>query len=151
VPSNVKSAIGDSIKASNSPSAAAGDKTGGFHEEGGIWITTTSGSTVPVPAVPGPANPGVVGGAHMDVTNSANPGLKDNIASVGGEWHVHPSGSITQDGKIISFAQPPSAKDIHEAVGPISIVVGAGDKKVYFYNSSGVIGSPMKLKDFMGQ
>jgi hypothetical protein len=35
--------------------------------------------------------------------------------------------------------------------GGINIVVRAGDKKVYFYNSNGVIGKPMKLKDFMGQ
>jgi len=37
----------------------------------------------------------------------------------------------------------------HPPTFPINIVVGAGDKKVYFYNSSGVIGKPMKLKDFM--
>jgi len=33
----------------------------------------------------------------------------------------------------------------------INIVVGAGDRKVHFYNSSGLIGKAMNLKDFMGQ
>jgi hypothetical protein len=50
------------------------------------------------------------------------------------------------------WAQPPSAADKAAALpGQINIVFGAGDKKVYFYNRSGVIGKPMKLKDFLGQ
>jgi hypothetical protein len=33
--------------------------------------------------------------------------------------------------------------------GLINIVFGAGDRKVYFYDSSGNIGKPMKLSDFV--
>jgi hypothetical protein len=35
VPPQVKTAIADSVNASNSPTAD--DKKGGYHEEGGIW------------------------------------------------------------------------------------------------------------------
>jgi hypothetical protein len=88
----------------------------------------------------------------MDPAKSVDPSVKNNRQSLDGTYHVHPSGSITDaNGRTTFFAQPPSGRDIHEAGGGINIVVGAGDKKVYFYNSSGVIGKPMKLKDFMGQ
>jgi len=33
--------------------------------------------------------------------------------------------------------------------GQINIVFGARDHKLYFYNSVGDIGKPMKLKDFL--
>lgn len=46
--------------------------------------------------------------------------------------------------------QPPSAVDENDARGynAINIVVGAANKRVYFYNSAGVI-AQMRLKDFM--
>ena len=47
------------------------------------------------------------------------------------------------------FKQEPSGGDIQNATLKINIVVGAGDKRVYFYNKSGLIGQPIKLKDFM--
>jgi RHS repeat-associated protein len=150
VPREVKAAIAASVDASNSSSAVAGDKTGGFHEEGGIWGTDTSGKAVPVPAVAGPvSDPRADTAAHIDVANSANPSLKENLASIGGKWHVHPSGSITEDNRKYSFTQPPSKDDKTTGSFPINIVVGARNKRVYFYNSSGVIGKPMKLKDFL--
>ncbi len=84
---------------------------------------------------------------------AVNPSLKDNIIDLGGTWHVHPSGEITQEKGNLrttkNFKQPPSDTDIKEAGSGINIVVGAREKKVYFYNSSGVIGEPIKLKDFL--
>ncbi|HTS11580.1 MAG TPA: hypothetical protein VMH00_05645 [Candidatus Limnocylindrales bacterium] len=52
---------------------------------------------------------------------------------------------------VSSFVQSPSPTDLRKANFPINIVVGAGDKRVYFYNHQGVIGKPMKLKDFLRQ
>ena len=139
----------NSVNASNAPSGA--DTTGGFHEEGGQWGTTTSGAPSVAPAIPGPANMAVVGGAHIDPTNAVDQSVKSSWQSIGGDYHVHPSGSITDaNGLTHVFNQPPSGKDISVAGdGGIHIVVGAGDKRVYYYNGSGVIGQPMKLKDFM--
>ena len=155
VPPSLKAAIMDSVNASNSPSKEAGDQQGGFHEEGGQWGTDTSGNAVPIPAHPGQVADPSNGEAHIDVTNAVNPGLKDNLASIDGKWHVHPSGTTSSteaDGVHTSyFVQSPSTgpgNDTSNATHPINIVVGAGNKKVYFYNSSGTIGS-MKLKDFM--
>ena len=140
----------NAVNASNGKTAD--DTRGGFHEEGGQWGTTTSGAVSVAPAVPGPANLNVVGGAHMDPAKAVDPSVKNNWQSLDGTYHVHPSGSITDaNGQRLFFAQGPSGKDISVAGGGINIVVGAGDKKVYFYNGSGVIGKPMKLKDFMGQ
>src|ERR1019366_4147158 len=66
---------------------------------------------------------------------------------VGRAAHIHPKGGGDR-----SFVQGPSAADLKFAgqSSAINLVVGAADKKVYFFNGSGVIGSPMKLKDFMG-
>jgi hypothetical protein len=47
------------------------------------------------------------------------------------------------------FVQPPSDRDFKEARLGINIVIGASDKKVYFYNRSGQIGKPVKLKEFL--
>jgi hypothetical protein len=141
VPPEVKTAIADSVKASNSPTAD--DKKGGYHEEGGIWGTTTSNGTVVVPAKPGPYSGPNDKTAHIDPGNSANPSLKDNLQSVDGTWHVHPRGGSDK-----TFVQPPSGVDKQNAVAPINIVVGAENKRVYFYNSTGVV-REMSLKDFM--
>lgn len=151
IPCNIKAAIAASIKASHSPTAD--DKKGGFHEEGGQWIITADGKIISVPAKPGPANPEMKGGVHIQPSDAVNPGLKDNMTELGGTWHVHPSGEITQEKGNVrttrSFDQPPSEKDIKEAGSGINIVVAAREKKVYFYNGSGMLGEPMKLKDFL--
>ncbi len=67
-------------------------------------------------------------------------------------WHVHPGGSITEVSGNVSttsnFNQPPSKWDIAHANSGINIVVGAGNKQVYFYNSTGVI-KQESLKQFM--
>jgi len=151
IPSDVKAAIAASVKASNSPTAD--DRKGGFHEEGGQWIITAEGKITPVPATPGPANPSITGGAHMDPSDAVNPSLKSNIAGLGGTWHVHPSGTVTEEkgnNRIQHiFTQPPSERDIREAGFGINIVVASREQKVYFYNNKGVMGKPMKLKEFL--
>ena len=140
----------NAVNASNGKTAD--DTRGGFHEEGGQWGTTTSGTVSVAPAVPGPAHLAVVGGAHMDPAKSVDPNVKNNWQSLDGTYHVHPSGSIADaNGTKSFFVQGPSGRDIKQARGGINIVVGASDKKVYFYNSNGAIGKPMKLKDFMGR
>jgi RHS repeat-associated protein len=143
VPSDVKKAINDSVKASNSPGGLDGsDKKGGFHEEGGMSLTTTDGNRVVAPAVPGPAaKPGE--NATMDPGLSVHPTSSDKIQSVDIEWHVHPRGY-----EKTSFVQPPSQKDKDNANAPINIVVGAGNNRVYFYDHSKVI-AEMSVKDFM--
>lgn len=141
VPQVVKDAIVSSVNASNAPTAD--DKKGGFHEEGGIWGTNASGKVIVSPAKPGPYSSPNDKTAHIDPGNAVNPSLNNSLVSVGGTWHVHPRGGGGQ-----SFVQPPSAVDMRNAVAPINIVVGAGNKRVYFYDSSGVI-RQMSLKQFM--
>jgi len=152
IPCHVKKAIAASIKAGNSPTPD--DKTGGFHEEGGQWVIAADGTVIPVPAKPGPANATIKeGGVHVVPSDAINPSLKDNIVGLGGTWHIHPSGEIVEQVENLrntrNFSQPPSGKDIKEAGAGINVVVGAREKKVYFYNNSGEIGQPMKLKDFL--
>jgi len=162
IPANVKQAILDTIVASNSPTAD--DKQGGFHEEGGMWVTTTDGRIVAEPAVPGKyARPGEP--AHVRVNNPAHPLASGRIAGVGGIWHVHPCGEIVtrrvlppkEEGetKIIttvitttSFEQVPSDKDIAAADLPVNIGIGARSRVVYFYDRSGILGT-MPLEEFL--
>jgi hypothetical protein len=134
------------ITDSNSPTAT--DKTGGFHEEYGVAGTTASGGWVVSRDQPGPyANPD----SSSTVSPSYKPkdqALANSIVSPEAFFHVHPSGATGTH----SWAQPPSKVDLGSAVpGKINIVFGAGNSKVYFYNSSGVIGKPMSLKSFLGQ
>jgi RHS repeat-associated protein len=143
VPSAAKAAIANALNASNSPTAD--DKKGGFHEESVKWGTDASGNVIVSPSVPGAyAPPGT-----NPTTNftPANPQTDQNLATVDGFAHIHPKGGGDR-----SFVQGPSAADLKFAgqSSAINLVVGAADKKVYFFNGSGVIGSPMKLKDFMG-
>jgi hypothetical protein len=69
------------------------------------------------------------------------------LSTVDGFAHIHPKGGDDR-----SFVQGPSAADLKFAghSSAINLVVGAADKKVYFFNGDGVIGKPMKLKEFMG-
>lgn len=156
VPQSVKDAIRASVNASNSPTAD--DKIGGFHEEGGMWVTTTDGKLAVLPAVPGAyAKPNE--GSHIDPELSVVPIASDKIGSVDGDWHIHPRGGIIEDRKtkhngvvteikiIETFIQPPSPTDISWGLAPINIAVGAQDETVYFYNSSGIVASE-SLSDF---
>jgi len=162
IPANVKQAMLDSIVASSSPNAD--DKQGGFHEEGGMWVTTTDGQILAEPAVPGKyAKPGE--SAHVRVNNPAHPLPPDHIAGVGGIWHVHPCGEIVtrrvlppkDEGykKVITvvttttyFEQEPSDKDIAAAQLPVNISIGARNRLVYFYDRSGILGT-MPLEEFL--
>ncbi|HEU5411009.1 MAG TPA: hypothetical protein VFU57_08315 [Candidatus Acidoferrales bacterium] len=162
IPVNVKQAILASIIAGDSPTAD--DKQGGFHEEGGMWVTTTDGRVVAETAVPGKyAKPGE--SAHVRVNDSANSLPAAQIAAVGGLWHVHPCGEIVtrrvlppkdEDGKKIIttitrttyFGQAPSDQDIAGAQLPVNIGIGARNKVAYFYNRSGVFGT-MPLDEFL--
>ena len=162
IPVNVKQAILASIIASDSPTAD--DKQGGFHEEGGMWVTATDGRVIAEPAVPGKyAKPGVP--AHLRVNDPANPLPTGRIAGVGGVWHVHPCGQIVNkrvlppkeegDRKVITtivtttyFGQPPSDGDIAAVQLSINIVIGARSRIAYFYDRSGVTGT-MPLGEFL--
>jgi RHS repeat-associated protein len=139
---DVKTAINDAVKASNAPSGD--DKKGGFHEEGGVFGTTTGGQQVAISAKPGAYSPPGADKATIDVGNAKDPSKTSNLTSVDGSYHVHPGGSA--DGR--SFVQPPSEADRAAALpNGTNIVVGAGDQKVYFYNGNGTVGT-MGQKDF---
>lgn len=128
VPCEVRKAMMASVAASN--------KTG-IHEEGGLWGTSLSGNLLISPAVPGPPWQQGQTSVSIDVTNAANPSLLQQIGSFSGSWHVHPRGNSR-----VQFNQFPSNTDKSNqnlAYLPINIVLGAGDRQVYFYNSSGVI------------
>jgi hypothetical protein len=75
-----------------------------------------------------------------------DPATDQKLVSVDGYVHIHPEGGPDRQ-----YVQGPSGQDTNFAgqSSAINIVVGAGNNKVYFYNGSGVIGKPMKLKDFM--
>ena len=143
VPAAVKQAIAASVKASNSANAT--DTQGGYHEEGGIWGLTTTGTLVVIPAKAGPTNIKCGEGASIIVGDAVDPSLDADLVTVLGEWHVHPSGK--RDGCI--FVQPPSSQDISNVLGnPCNIVIGADNNTVYFYDAKGVIGKT-KLKEFL--
>ncbi len=143
VPGQAKNAIMNSVTASNSPNAT--DKTGGFHEESGVAGTDKSGNLVISPDLPGPT---VIPGPDVTKAESGggavNQELQDSIANPIVEWHVHPSGVANGYG----FIQEPSPHDTDTAHPWINIVVGARDKQVYFYGTSGIIGQT-SLKEFM--
>jgi hypothetical protein len=145
VPAQMKTAIENALNASNLPTAD--DKSGGYHEESVKSGTDASGNVIVSPSVPGPyAPPGT--NPHTDFT-PANPKTDEGLVTVNVFAHIHPRGA----GGDQTYHQYPSAADIDFAKGTgnaINLVVGAGDKKVYFFNGSGQIGKPMKLKDFMG-
>ena len=148
IPGQVKTAIMNSVNASNAPSGA--DTTGGFHEEGGIAGTNTNGGLVISPATPGAySSSGVVSTS----LTPADPALAGSITNLTVSWHVHPDGR-TASGDL-AWNQAPSGQDQkvaaaeHQALpGLIHIVVGAGNKQVYFYNGSSTV-LQMSLKKFM--
>ena len=148
VPTEVKQAMIASISASNMP--AGGDTKGGFHEEGGMWGVTTDGKLVILASKSGPTSVKCGDGAHLLIGDFVQPELSANLATILGEWHVHPEGirEATTGAPGCVFVQPPSAADIREAACPINIVIGASDKTVYFYGLTGTA-SKTKLKEFL--
>jgi RHS repeat-associated protein len=144
VPQPVKEAIMASLTASNAPTAD--DMNGGFHEESGIAGTDAKGNLVISPDKPGPyANPDTTTEAHTS-GQPVDQGVRNSIAKVAVAWHIHPSGRTATH----EWVQPPSAADREAAIpGAINIVVGARNKTVYFYGSSGSV-IHISLKKFMG-
>lgn len=166
---DVVTAIGDAVNRSNNatfdtsglPALKSDTKTtesasGGFREAGVSW-ETTDGTTTITAAPDGPYS---------------DPRIKDGTATISmpsdsdGDAHIHPSGQIETKDRISSsgggttsiggvirtpaqFVQPPSAVDIGNAGSRNRIVVGAGNKTVYFYNSSGTMKQTMKLSNFL--
>jgi RHS repeat-associated protein len=165
VNSEVKQAVNNSVKASDKPTAD--DTKGKSHEEGGTAWTKNGTQTV-APAVPGAykdvKQPGVV---EIDPNKAANPAQqKPGDVQADVVWHVHPGAQVTETtgsqsapGTVVfggsvttttyNFVQPPSAVDMGSA-GPaptLNLVIGARDKTVYVFGSSGVT-CQESLKDF---
>jgi len=145
IPPAVKDQIILSLLKSNSPTTD--DPKGGHHEEGGMWGTTTDGKLVILVAKSGPAHLTCsLTPTTLNIGDAIDPSLATNLASIEGEWHVHPSGTNTSDGRVCDFVQPPSEADKSVAFAPINLVIGARYKKVYFYDHAGVVGT-LKLKE----
>jgi len=144
IPMSVRENVGDSVADSNSPDAD--DKSGGFHEEGGLWGANDAGATVVQRAVPGKyANPDKTDRAEINLWNFKDPDHAQ-ITSVTGSWHVHPRG-VGETGRY--FVQGPSGTDEHNRIGTITFVVGASSGRVYFYDGSRVLHAT-SLKSFLG-
>lgn len=159
---DVRQAIGAAVDRSNSPTSD--DKKGGFHEEGVTWGTNASGAEQIIPAVAGPvSNPQKDAHAEIALSKFANKADEGALVSVAGTAHVHPKGEIsvttgpppgviggTTTTATYSFKQPPSGRDIGNALpGTTNIVVGARDKKVYIYGGGGTRAT-FPLKQFRG-
>jgi RHS repeat-associated protein len=148
IPSDVRAQMAEAIGRSNSPTED--DVNGGFHEESGVAGKNGSGGWVDSPDKPGPyANPDVDKEAHISRV-PLDQKVANSIVEPKVFYHVHPGG-VTPNGK--GWRQPPSKdSDIPNAVkGKINIVFAAREGKVYFYNTSGVIGKPMNLANFLGR
>jgi RHS repeat-associated protein len=143
VPPAMKAAIVDALNASNAPTDD--DKKGGFHEESVKSGKDAAGNVVVSPSVPGPyAQPGTDPHTGFKAANSKT---DEKLVTVDVFAHIHPKGDA--DRRFNQFASPKDIAGARDSPNAINLVVGAQDKKVYFFNASGPIGSPMKLKDFM--
>ena len=162
----VRGAIGAAVDRSNSPTAD--DTKGGFHEEGITWGTNASGAEQIIPAVAGPAsNPQKDDHAEIALSKFVNKADEGALVSVAGTSHIHPKGEIsvttgpeakpgvtvvmggTTTTTTYRFNQPPSGRDMANALsGTTNIVVGARDKKVYIYDSGGTRAT-FPLKQFL--
>jgi len=145
IPADVRAEMAKAIHDSNSPTSD--DRRGGFHEEYGVAGSDASGKWVVSRDKPGPyANPDVT--KHVSPSGKpADQYVANSIVDPRIVFHVHPAGT-TAAGH--TWVQPPSDADEAAAVpGQTNIVFAAAEKKVYFYDNSGIIGKPMKLKDFL--
>jgi RHS repeat-associated protein len=162
---NVRGEIGAAVERSNSPTSD--DKKGGFHEEGVTWGTNASGAEQVIPAAAGAvSNPQTDAHAQITLSNFANSANNGALVSVAGTAHIHPKGEISvttgpeaKPGVMViggttttttyNFKQPPSPRDIENALpGTTNIVVGARDKKVYIYGGGGTRAT-FPLKQFL--
>lgn len=145
----VRAAIGEAVDRSNAPTAD--DLNGKQHEEGLLWGENYDGTTGIAVAVPGQAST-PENGAEINLFNFADPIAAGKIKTLQGTAHVHPAGEVSVDtsmggtgtriggtvGK--KFEQEPVNNDLPFASRLPQlqhIVVGAGSKRVYFYNGNG--------------
>ncbi len=153
----VREQMGNAVDRSNAKSDAAGDKTGGFHEEGGIY-GKTNGEDKVVDANPGPyADPSKVDHAEVDVWSGETP--TNYVEEAEGTFHVHPAGEVTTGGgantiggeKTHNFDQSPSPQDYSTAGSKGETgnhyVLGARSGTVTIYNGGGQVAT-FPLKDF---
>lgn len=144
----VRNAIGAAVERSNGKTTD--DQQGGFHEEGGQWGLDANGKQAVVPAAAGAvSNPQVDKTATIKTGVPANPADAGRIVNLQGTFHIHPKGEVVigpgpgvigGTTKIYNFEQKQSNVDVGNATTN-NIVVGARDKTVYFYNSSGPRGT----------
>src|ERR1700686_1305444 len=145
IPPEVKVEMARAIHDSNAPTVD--DKKGGFHEKYGVAGLDATGKWVVSRDKSGPyGNPDNT--VHVSPSGEpVDPNIAYSIVDPRVVFHVHPEG-ITAAGH--GWVQPPSNVDKAATIpGQINAVLAAGEKKVYFYDESGVIGKPMKLKDFL--
>jgi hypothetical protein len=150
VPNNVKEEIQTSTNDSDSDDTSRGgdDKEGGFHEEGGDWGTNSKGEVVSERWKPGPKADPTSENPYIIPFDDAKP---EQDLKYQGDWHVHPSGTKTDLHRSCHFKQEPTDDDRHRAGdhgGGIHIVVGAGDREVYFYGKSKKLLGKMSLRAF---
>jgi hypothetical protein len=144
IPPQIRAEMAKAIDDSNRPTAD--DKKGGFHEEIGVAGLDVSGKWLVWREKPGPyANPDVsneVGAPRPPTDLNVDYPVKTPKVF----FHVHPAGETATH----AWKQPPSDVDKKQIFAPgIYIVFGAREKNVYFYDSSGVIGKPIGLRDFL--
>jgi RHS repeat-associated protein len=145
IPHQARLALATLILDSNTPTAD--DTAGGFHEEYGVAGLNEYGDWMVSKDKPGAYR-------NPDVDRVARPSgqprdqeLANSMVDLRVVAHAHPGGK-TAAGNF--WNQPPSDADRAAALpGVINIVFGVADKVVYFFNSSGQIGNPMTLKDFL--
>ena len=149
IPDEVKIAIMDSVNATNTPSGD--DKRGGFHEEGGIAGPDSDNKMVVSPARPGPHGPS--GAVHTNLM-SVDPALNAKMTGVSVIWHTHPAGR-NGAGDLV-WKQTPSKGDQDaaradrgSAPNVIEVVIGTGNRTVYFIDGSKTV-LHMCLDQFMG-
>jgi hypothetical protein len=151
VPNNVKEEIQISVNDSDSDdtSRRGDDKEGRFHEEGGDWGMNSKGEVVPERWKPGPKADPNDENAYIVAFDEAKPGQDLEYQ---GDWHVHPSGSKADLLGLHHFDQGPTDDDCRRAgdhKSGIHIVVGAGNREVYFYGKSKNLLGKMSLRAFM--
>lgn len=132
IPPEVGRELAQAVTDSNSPNGT--DKKGGFHEEGLLWGTNSDGKLVVVRTLPGPTWKRGEKSVSVDYQQVANYQLLVSITTLLGKAHVHSAGDATQQ-----FVQEPSTPDKESNfMLDTNIVVGAGNGRVYSYNSGGV-------------
>ena len=137
IPIEVKQAAIVALKASSKDN---------LHEEAFKWGRDAAGNVLVSPSIPGAPC-----GTHVGLCESgftpADPSIDEKFVTIEGFAHVHPYGTLEHQ-----YVQPPSKVDIAVAAsvpaGTINIVIAAADKKIYFYDGTGVI-AVVKWKEFI--